>query len=146
MTRWTDRLTAPLWLLACLCMAGCTYETNLQGPGTLTVRTPGTLPPVRQPPPAPAAPPQSGVFEGSGPLSSSAGSGCRREIPVRNFVVTGNRVRFQGFRGTIQPDSFVQMQAGERFLYGYFDGERFTGHFWQPHPDCTYDLVLTRVR
>jgi hypothetical protein len=59
------------------------------------------------------------------------------------MTVTGDRVRYQGFRGTIQSDGFVTMQAGSRFLYGFFDSTQFTGHLWQPHPACTYDIVLT---
>jgi hypothetical protein len=59
--------------------------------------------------------------------------------------VTGDRVRFQGFRGTIRPDGFLQMQAGSSFITGNFDGGRFVGSSWRPHPACTYDLVLNHL-
>ncbi len=94
---------------------------------------------------AASGPPPSGNFAGTGHLSSSAGSGCRPEIRISHFVVDGNRVRYQGFRGTIQGGSFVQMQQGSSFVSGIFDGDRFTGHLWRPHPECTYDLALMHV-
>ncbi len=130
-------------LLAGLMLGGCSYTVGGPNHGAMTVRVPGTLPAVTAPrPAAPVGPPPSGRFEGVGRLSNSAGSGCRLQIPIRNFVVTGNQVRYLGFRGTIGADGFVQMQAGGRFLYGYFDGGHFAGHYWQPHPACTYDLTL----
>ena len=142
------RLACLAAVAAGLAGAGCTYTTttNTTGPGTLTVRMPGTLPAVASPPQGPITPPPSGIFAGVGTLSSSPGGRCSWEIPINHFVVTGNRIRYQGFRGTIQPpDTFLQMQAGNRFIYGYFDGGRFVGHYWQPHPECTYDLVLTHA-
>jgi hypothetical protein len=125
--------------------SGCTMTSNGMNPG-VTIRQPGTLPPAATPPPeaapSPPAPPLSGNFTGIGRLSRSHGSGCRLEIQIRNFVVTGDRVRFLSFRGTIQPDGSLQMQAGESFMTGSFDGGRFTGSYWRPHPSCTYDFVL----
>ena len=59
--------------------------------------------------------------------------------------MTGDRVRFLSFRGTIQPDGYLQMQAGESFLSGSFDGGRFIGSYWRPHPSCTYDMELNHV-
>jgi hypothetical protein len=141
--RGVSRLARAATILLCMAGAACTYTTNGSGPGTLVVRTPGTLPPVTSPPAQqPAAPPSSGTFQGIGQLNRDLASGCRAQIPIRNFVVTGNQVRYLGFRGTIQRDSFLQMQAGSGFIYGYFDGDRFVGHYWRPHPACTYDLTL----
>jgi hypothetical protein len=146
--RQSQAILARLMALAVLapCVA-CTYVTSTtnSAPGAMTMRFPGTLPPVASPPQSPGAPPPDGRFEGTATLSSNFGHGCRQQVPVRNFVVSGNTVRAQGFRGRIQPDSFVQLQSGDRFIYGYFDGGRFVGHFWQGHPDCTYDLVLNHV-
>ena len=34
------------------------------------------------------------------------------------------------------------MQASNKFLYGTFDGTRFIGSLWQPHPNCTYSITL----
>ena len=133
-----------------LTASGCTMtSSNGMNPGTVTIRQPGTLPPAATPPPAaapsPPAPPPSGNFAGVGRLGRDHGSGCRLEVQVRNFVVTGDRVRFLSFRGTIQPDGSLQMQAGESFMTGSFDGGRFTGSYWRPHPSCTYDVVLNHV-
>ncbi len=130
-------------LLIWLPLAGCTYTMGASDPGTLTVRRPGSLPAVTaQRPPAPAEPPPDGVFHGVGLLNGSPGSGCRAQIDIRNFVVSGRTVRYRGFRGTIGPGPYLEMQAGNAFIYGYFDGGRFLGHYWRPGPTCTYDFVL----
>ena len=140
-----------LALLACgMAGAGCTYTTSPAGsgtpigPGTLAVRAPGSLPPSAAPPPGQApAPPPSGIFAGTGRLSGTrAGSGCRRDIPIDGLVVTGRQVRYQGLRGTIGPNFYLEMQGGGRFLYGTFSGPRFFGTLWQPHPGCSYEIVL----
>ena len=125
-------------------ISGCTVTSNGMTPTSVTIRTPGTLPsiPTAAPPGTAPAPPPSGTFSGAAQLSSSPSSGCRRQLAVRNFVVTGNNVRFQAFRGTIQPDGYLEMQASNRFLYGTFNGGRFIGSLWQPHPSCTYSIVL----
>ena len=126
--------------------AGCTYTTDGTGrPGTLTMNRPGTLP---NPPPAPsprAAPPPSGAYEGVAQIGSNPGGVCRRRFPVRNFIVTGDNVRFEAFRGRIQSDMSVRLQGGRSFIQGSFDGGNFTGRLWQPQPSCTYDLVLTYI-
>jgi hypothetical protein len=130
-----------------LAAAGCTAKMGDVNSG-LTIHVPGTIPATAQvprPPAPPSGPPPSGAFSGTATLASSAGSGCRRQLPITGLTVTGDRVRYQGFRGAIQPDGFVRMQAGSRFLYGFFDDTRFTGHLWQPHPECTYDLVLAHA-
>jgi hypothetical protein len=127
--------------------AGCTATTNGIGPG-LTIHVPGTIPAtaqVQRPPAPPSGPPASGRFAGTATLASNFGNGCRRQLPIAGMTVAGDRVRYQGFRGTVQPDGFVRMQAGSRYLYGFFDTTTFTGHLWQPHPECTYDIALTHV-
>ena len=133
-----------------LAVSGCTMTSNGMNPATVTIRQPGTLPrpPATQPAqaaPGPAAPPLSGTFAGVGQLGRNHGSGCRSQVQIQHFVVTGDRVRFQGFRGTIQPVGSLQMQAGESFISGSFDGGRFTGSYWRPHPSCIYDFVLNHA-
>jgi hypothetical protein len=126
--------------------AGCTYTTDGTGrPGTLTVNRLGTLP---NPPPAPspdAVTPPSGAYEGVAQISSNPGGACRRQFPVRNFIVTDDMVRFEAFRGTLQPDMSVRLQGARSFIQGSFDGGNFTGRLWQQQPSCTYDLVLTHI-
>ena len=131
--------------------AGCTMTTNEKATNSGTIRAPGTLPAPAQTPPPPAAapgpsgPPPSGNFAGTARLNSRPGTLCRQELPIRTFTVTGDRVRFQSFRGTIQPGGFLEMQAGPSFISGSFQGGRFVGSYWQPHPGCTYDLDLNHV-
>jgi len=137
------RLLRRATIAAALLTAACTYKTDFQGPGTLRINMPGSLPAPAVAAPEAPAPTPDGRFAGTGTLTSSVGSGCLRQRPFRSVTVTGNRVRYQGFRGTIDGNGFVRMQSGERFLYGFFNGPRFEGHYWQPHPDCTYDVMLT---
>jgi hypothetical protein len=143
-----SRLSGLALVLSGLAASGCTMTSSQSGPGTVTVRQPGSLPaPPPQAAPSPPAPPLNGAFAGVAKLSSnpSASMGCTSEVQIRSFTVNGDRVRFQGFRGTIQPDGSVQMQAGGSFISGNFDGGRFTGSFWRPQPSCTYDMVLNHV-
>jgi len=128
--------------LAC---GGCTITAQGVSPTTVTMQRPGALPALPPPPPAPPAPAIDGVYEGTGTLSGNPGGACRTDFAIRNFVVTGDRVRFQSFRGRIQPDQFLQMQAGVSFIHGSFDGGTFTGRLWRPQPSCTYDIALKRV-
>lgn len=144
-----SRLSGLALVLGVIAASGCTMTSSQTGPGTVTVRQPGSLPapPPQQAAPIPPAPPLNGTFAGVAQLSSapSASIGCTREVQIRSFTVNGDRVRFQGFRGTIQPDGSVQMQAGPSYITGNFDGGRFVGSLWRPQPSCTYDMVLNHV-
>jgi hypothetical protein len=144
-----SRLSGLAIVLSALAAAGCTMTSSTTGPGTVTVRQPGSLPaaPPPQAAPSPPAPPLNGTFAGVAQLSSNPGASiaCTREVQIRSFTVNSDRVRFQGFRGTIQHDGSVQMQAGGSFISGNFDGGRFVGSFWRPQPSCTYDMVLNHV-
>ncbi len=147
MTPPRSRQRAAILIALGLAASGCTATTD-GASSAITIHMPGRIPPTAAIPPRPSlpsGPPPSGRFSGTGTLANSAGSGCRRQIPMAGMVVTGTRVRYQGFRGTIQPDGFVRMQAGDRHLYGFFDSTQFTGHLWQPHPECTYDVILTHA-
>jgi hypothetical protein len=144
-----SRLSGLTSVLVVLAAAGCTMTSTGAGPGTVTVRQPGSLP---APPPPQAtqsapAPPLNGTFAGVAQLSSTVGSsvGCTREVQIRSFTVNGDRARFQGFRGIIEPDGSLRMQAGPSFISGSFDGGRFVGSYWRPQPSCSYDIVLNHV-
>ncbi len=135
-------------VLVAMAAAGCTMQTNGMG-SSVTLHTPGSVPahPAITPGAIAAAsgPPPSGAFAGTGHLNAYFGSGCRSEITVNRFVVDGDRVRYLGFRGRIEGGTFLRMQSGDAYIYGIFDGDRFTGHLWRPTPQCTYDLVLSHV-
>ncbi len=130
--------------------AGCTYTTDGRTPGTLAVQPLGSLPSL-PPPPArsataePVGLPPSGTYEGVARAVNNPGGGCTTLFNIRRFVVSGDRVRYLAFRGRIQPDMHLQMQAGHNFIHGDFDGGRFVGRFWRRQPSCTYHLVLDHV-
>ena len=98
-----SRLSGLTIVLIALAGSGCTMTSSGTGPGTVTVRQPGSLPAAPPPPtaPSPPAPPLNGTFAGVAQLSSNVSSsvGCTREVQIRSFTVTGDRARFQGFRG-----------------------------------------------
>ena len=130
--------------------SGCTYTTDLSAPGTLAVQPLGALPSL--PPPAsrpavtdPIELPPSGTYEGTAIAVNNPGGGCTRLIQIRRFVVSGDRVRYLAFRGTIQESRHLRMQAGHNFIHGDFEGSRFVGRFWRRQPSCIYHLELDHV-
>ena len=135
-------------------------------PGTLTVDMPGRLPettgldasgsPDALPPPAglepaafarapgpvPAGPPVSGPYQGQGVGLNDPGGFCQSRIRIDNWVVSGNRVSFGAFNGTIAPDGSLTMQVGQSYIYGRFIGSHFAGRFSARQPSCAYSLML----
>jgi len=141
-------MSKPVPILAALALllAACAYN----GP---TMQAPGPAAPVMEtgapPPPGTAASvapaPQGGPYAGTGSVMRNQGARCPDQIRVTNFIVRGNRVSFGAYRGTIQPDGSLHMQAGPSYVYGQFIGSHFDGRFWRPPPGCTYDLSLDPV-
>jgi hypothetical protein len=156
--------------LACAVTTGCTYTTQplSGGPGTLTLTSPGSASPTtiivpngtqagqpvvappdgtRQGAPAPVAYglPPSGAYEGIGQNLTNPGGRCATRMRVTNFNVSGSQVSFGAFRGTVQRDGGLRMQAGHFYIIGEFRGGHFQGRLWQPQPACTYALSLDLV-
>ena len=154
MTSWREAVgTAAIG--ASLLLGGCTYETQPLStePGRLTVNVPGRFPAVVSegagaPPreaaiPAAAGPvtPRQGSYRGAASVRSNPGGQCRA-MTISNWTVRGDQVRFGAFRGTIQPDGSLNMQAGQSYIRGRFSARGFTGTFWRPGPHCTFTLAL----
>jgi hypothetical protein len=154
--------------LLCLLAVGCTYQTQPLStqPGTLTLNVPGSFPTVVSGQPSPPTPPvgivtpernpglemaaaspfpRQGRYAGTAVLIKNPGGHCRRTLPIRNWVVSGDRVSYRGFRGHVRPDGSVVMQAGPGYIKGRFAEARFEGRFWQPGRACTYALTLEAV-
>ncbi len=137
--------TVPILAALALSLAACAYNgPTMQAPGPAAVET-GTAPPPPGSPASVAPAPQSGHYAGTGFVMRNQGTLCAQQIRVTNFVVNGNRVSFGAYRGTIQPDGSLHMQAGPTYVYGQFVGSHFDGRFWRPPPGCTYDLSLDPV-
>lgn len=150
----TARVAQVAAALVCMVGAGCTYETQPLSPqpGTLTVALPGRFPTVVSGPGSESAAPSgngglpaSGQYRGVARVTNNPGGRCRATVPVTNWIVTGNRVRYGKFRGTIGPDGSLQMQAGPEYIRGQFEGGRFTGTVWQPGPRCGYSITVDPV-
>jgi hypothetical protein len=140
----TPRIAAGTAALALL-LGACTYNgPTVQAPGpagpAAPVETGAPPPPGMGAAEAPA--PRSGPYAGTGFVLRNQGAVCPQQIRVTNFVVNGERVRFGAYRGVIQPDGSLHMQAGPTYVYGQFVGSHFDGRFWRPPPGCTYDLSL----
>ena len=76
---------------------------------------------------------------------SSYGNMCQETVPVVGFRVSGNRVRFGRFHGTIDSNDGLQMVSNQQWIVGQFEGATFHGQvtFWtREGPGCTYVLSL----
>jgi hypothetical protein len=146
-----------------LTLAGCS------GTSPVMLDTPGGPVTLNTAPPPPsgglAAPPQNleppqaaaqttpisldGSYTGSMAVLVSNGNQCQNSTPVHGFRVTGNRVRFGGFRGTIQPDGSLQMTYGDIWIIGRFEATSFKGQANFPGPfdgpGCAYLMNLQRT-
>ncbi len=149
MVSWRNGLLAAC---AALTLCGCekTFDTNTGKTSAVTVTLPGAPPRTlgEAPPPPPSGPvelPPSGLYAGHGQSLNNPGGRCRSTIVVRNWRVNGDSVRFGPFTGRIQPDGTLRMRAGGRTIMGRFDGVRFTGRKFAPHPACRYALTVEPV-
>ncbi len=76
-------------------------------------------------------------------------------MQVTGFHVSGNSVRFGGFRGTIDSAGGLQMVHGGQWIVGQFEGTTFNGQFTFPPqnqrrvrasgPGCSFVLSLNRI-
>jgi hypothetical protein len=149
---------AVLWLG----LAGCSGPPTVQlatpnGPQVLFAPQPAMPQEGAIPPPAnlmPSAPPpgqpvnRNGTFTGTANLMSSYGNMCQETVPVVGFRVSGNRVRFGRFHGTIDSNDGLQMVSNQQWIVGQFEGATFHGQvtFWtREGPGCTYVLSLQRT-
>jgi len=129
-------------------------------PGTSTpFYTPtGVVPQTASPPatsvPTSAAPPahaagHDGTYRGISTVLSSGAGRCFGRQNITGFEVRGNRARWDGFRGTIDPDGGVQMHHGVEWLVGQFEEGRFVGQLeigkWSSSSSCVYMFTLDRV-
>jgi hypothetical protein len=142
-------------LLACAGLGACQYSGTVNGPGTITVTPPLTIPALA--PGSPGGPPLPGVgsrppgrppdgeYAGTATTLTDPRQNCRKAHPVEQFVVAGDQVRFRNFRGTIAPDGGLKMQFRDAYIIGTFRGSHFEGHQWRPQPSCTYALSLDLV-
>ncbi len=147
-------------------LAGCSGPPTVQlatpnGPQVLFSPQPampqggpaGTIPPPANlmpgAAPSPAQPvSRNGTFTGSANLMSSYGNMCQETVRVVGFRVSGNRVRFGRFHGTIDSNDGLQMVSNQQWIVGQFEGATFHGQvtFWtREGPGCTYVLSLERT-
>lgn len=159
------RLGAAAWARLAglgLILAGCSgqppnvvFDTPsgpvpLNGPASNTTSGPPPPPGMEPTQPAEARPvSRDGIYTGTATVLITNGNVCQDTFRVYGFHVNGNKVRFGGFRGTIQPDDGLQMVFGAQWIIGRFDGAVFHGQvaFVGPYgsPGCTYELTLRRT-
>ena len=100
------------------------------------------------PPGAPGAmrPGFDGAYTGSMYRTSDPGGmSCAEQVPIYEFSVRNNVVRFGQFRGNpIGPDGSVQLQEGQLWLVGRFDGRQFVGELQPWGVACGYRMILNR--
>jgi hypothetical protein len=139
-------------------------QANVPGAGPVPLNAPAQGPSGNLPPPSNLVPPpagsplpvpgaaadHSGNYSGVADVLSSGGGQCWYNHEVTNFRVNGNRVRFGGFRGTIDANGGVQMVRGNTWITGQFSGSQFTGTLtytpmFNDTFGCSYRLVLDRT-
>ncbi len=89
---------------------------------------------------------RSGVY--GGVATGTGGAGCQRTKTVRDFRVSGDRVRWNGLRGTIAADGGLQMSSARTWIYGQFVGPVFQGMIteWGVHNfSCTFSMDLRKA-
>jgi hypothetical protein len=151
MRRAAPRISTTLGLAA-LCFAGTACERNY------SIQNGGTPPPPSAantlPPPANleggAATPASpggwdGTYAGEATWTSGPQWACPQHVPMVDFRVSGARVSFGGFSGSIQSNGSVQMAYGTTWIAGQFSpGGQFDGNVSQDGGTCTWRISLTR--
>ena len=150
------RGVAAICAAAVAVLGGCSATQSAGGgPITITTGLPGGPPTQYQlvpaavaAPPPPALPgglPPSGRYRGEMVSVNNPGGRCTPRVPVNNWTVQGARVRFGGFRGTIEPTGVLNMQQRGAWVSGQFRGSQFVGEFWSPGLSCDYTMVLEHV-
>jgi len=90
--------------------------------------------------------PRTGQYAGTGTVISNPGGRCASTITITRWFVSGRNVRFGAFRGTIQPDGSLAMQAGMFHISGRFVGSRFEGRHWRGLAEgCQYLIAVEPV-
>jgi hypothetical protein len=149
---------------ACLSAFGCSGVPNvvLDTPtGPIPLITPAPVMPAGLPPPPgmenvqPYNPPspqsvsRDGTYSGTAEPLDTGGGLCVSSHAVGAFIVRGNSVRYGGFRGRIAADGGLQMQYGQDWLVGQFEGATFHGQLSLlgrfGAPGCTYMFNLGRT-
>jgi hypothetical protein len=141
--------------LACAGLSACQYSGTVNGPGTITVTPPLTIPAL--PPGSPGAPsppgvgtrpsgkPVDGEYAGSGTTLTNPGQRCKNTIKITRWMVQGDEVSYLGFRGTVAPDGGLKMQYRDAYIIGSYRDSHFEGRFWRPQPACTYAMSVDPV-
>lgn len=100
----------------------------------------------------PAATPEQaaawqGTYSGIAVINDPAlpGPVCAAQIPISGFTVTGNRVQYLEFGGTIRNDGSLEMVMRQVWIMGRFQPNGFFGQLLVPPTDvCVYRLALSR--
>ena len=151
--------------IVALLLTSCTMQMSRTPGGGMTVthmevRQPGSAPRTILPSqPAAQAPPfvpgsVDGIYSGTARPLGTAGGRCLADQTVTNFRVSGNSVRWGGFRGNIDRNGGVQITHGRDWLYGEFIGTQFSGVLERTgiggigsrqNPGCSYRLLMQRA-
>jgi len=117
----------------------------LPPPGNLTQPPPGA-PGGAAGAPGAMRPGFDGVYTGAMYRTSDPGGmSCAEQVPIYGFSVQDNVVRFGQFGGNpIGPDGSVQLQEGQLWLVGQFDGRGFVGDLKPWGVACAYRMMLQR--
>ena len=125
-----------------LLLAACARDPVNVGPSAEGGAMPPPLALDSAPKPPPTGRPASGPYRGEGVALNDPGGACAQRQTVENWTVSGDTTRFGRFRGKIQPDGSLAMQAGPARVTGKYAGSHFTGTLVRPQPSCAYAITL----
>ena len=94
-------------------------------------------------PSAPGGPPRNGRYAGLGNVTQDYGGLCENPIKITEWFVSGSEVSFGAFRGTIQSDGSLAMEARSTYISGRFNGSHFQGRVWRGLGEgCQYAISV----
>ena len=127
-------------------LAACTQPPSADVMFGGVPRSAGALPP--------AAPGLDGLYVGSADVEVNGNLACPDRMPITNFEVIGDTVRFGAFAGPIAPDGTVSLRAQGMVFNGRFIGSEFDGHIdttsgpefiMRPLRTCLYAIRVHRL-
>jgi hypothetical protein len=127
-------------------VAGCTQPPSADVMFGGAPRPAGALPS--------AAPGLNGLYVGSAEIEVNGNLACPDRMPITNFQVVGDMVRFGAFAGPIAPDGTIALRAQGMVFNGRFIGAEFDGHvdttsgpefIMRPLRTCLYAIRVHRL-
>jgi len=130
-----------------IALAGCSWPPSADVMFGGVPRSAGSRPPA-------AGGGLNGLYVGTADIELNGNLACPDTMPITNFEVTGDVVRFGAFAGPIAPDGTVSLRARGMVFNGRFTGSEFNGRvdttsgpdvIMRPLKTCLYAIRVHRL-